>query len=179
MLAGRRVTTRRVAAVVFAAPGRMPGMEAVYTVLGVVSVVVTGLAAGVFFAFSTFVMGGLRRAPDEHAGPAMVGINEDAVRPPFMSVFGGALVVPAVAGVVGLFGGDDGAWWFVAAAVIYLVGGFIVTAAVNVPLNNRLLGAERPAAEWPRYAPPWVRWNHVRTVASTGATALCAVGLLA
>jgi uncharacterized membrane protein len=154
-------------------------MDAAYSILGVLSVVVIGLAAGVFFAFSTFVMGGLRRAADEHAGPAMVGINVDAVRPPFMTVFGGALVVPAVAGIVGLVGAYDGAWWFVAAAVVYLVGSVVVTAVANVPLNNRLMGAPDPAAEWRRYAAPWTRWNHVRTVASAAATAMCALGLLA
>jgi uncharacterized membrane protein len=150
----------------------------IFAVLAVVSVVVTGLAAGVFFAFSTFVMGGLRRTADEHSSAAMLGINADAVRPPFMTVLGGALVVPVAAGIVGLAGGHEGAGWFLTAAAIYLAGCFVVTAAANVPLNNRLASAADPLDAWRRYAEPWVAWNHVRTAASTAAAALCAVGLV-
>ena len=150
----------------------------VWTVFVVASVVVLGLAAGVFFAFSSFIMGGLGRASDGAAGDAMNGINEAAPLPPFMCVFFGALLVPGVTGIWGLAGEHEGGGWVLAGAAVYLVGVFGVTAALNVPLNNRLLVASDKAAAWRTYRQPWTAWNHVRTFAGVVATVLAAVALV-
>jgi uncharacterized membrane protein len=150
----------------------------VWTIFAVASVVLLGLSAGVFYGFSSFIMSGLARATDEAAGDAMNGINETAPLPAFMSVFFGALLVPAATGIWGLVGGYDGGAWVLAAAAVYLVGTFGVTMALNVPLNNRLLAAHDKAAGWRAYWRPWTTWNHVRTFAGVVATALAAVGLL-
>ncbi|MBL0888233.1 anthrone oxygenase family protein [Myceligenerans indicum] len=149
-----------------------------YTVLTVASVALLGLSAGVFFAFSSFVMSGLDRAGDPAAGEAMTGINDTAVRPAFMSVFFGALLVTAAAGVLGLVAGDGRAAWVLAAAVVYLVGTVGVTVAANVPLNNRLLAATDKASGWRGYHRRWTAWNHVRTLAATAAAVLATGGLL-
>jgi len=141
------------------------------------SAVVTGLAGGVFAAFSTFVVPGLRRLAPADAAAAMAAINEDAVRPPFMTLFGAAVLVPAATAVVGLVGGHDGAWPAVASAVVVLVGMLGVTAGGNVPLNDRL-AASRDAAGWAAFDRPWSRWNHVRTVACAAASALAALALV-
>ena len=63
------------------------------------SALATGLAGGVFAAFATFVTAGLRRLAPPDAAAAMAAINEDAVRPPFMTVFAGAVLVPVAAAV--------------------------------------------------------------------------------
>jgi uncharacterized membrane protein len=149
----------------------------VWTIFAVASVVLLGLSAGVFYGFSSFVMSGLARASDDAAGDAMTGINETALLPAFMSVFFGALLVPGVTGIWGLVDGRDGGGWVLAAAAVYLVGTFGVTAALNVPLNNRLLAAHDKAAGWRAYRRPWTAWNHVRTFAGVLATVLAAVGL--
>ena len=150
----------------------------IWTIFAVASVVLLSLSAGVFFGFSSFVMSGIARASDEAAGAAMNGINETAPMPAFMSVFFGALLVPAATGIWGLVDGHDGGVWILAAAAVYLVGTFGVTMALNVPLNNRLLAAHDKAAGWRAYWRPWTAWNHVRTLAGVVATALAAVGLL-
>jgi len=150
----------------------------VWTIFAVASVVLLGLSAGVFYGFSSFIMGGLARASDEAAGAAMNGINETAPRPAFMVVFFGALLVPAATGICGLVDGYDGGAWVLAASAVYLVGTFGVTAALNVPLNNRLLAERDKAAGWRAYRQPWTAWNHVRTLAGMVATTLAAVGLL-
>jgi uncharacterized membrane protein len=150
----------------------------VWTIFAVASVVLLGLSAGVFFGFSSFVMSGLARASDEAAGEAMTGINETAPLPAFMSIFFGALLVPAATGIWGLVEGHDGGVWILAAAAVYLVGTFGVTMALNVPLNNRLLAAHDKAAGWRAYRRPWTSWNHLRTLAGVVATTLAAVGLL-
>lgn len=147
-------------------------------VLAVLSVVVLGLSAGVFFAFSTFVVAGLRRAEDAEAGAVMNGINAEAVRPPFMVVFGGALLVPLATTVWTYAQDDAGAGWFLAATALYALGSFGVTVVLNVPLNNGLLVAPDVGEGWRDFHGPWTRWNHVRTVSATIAAALAVVGLL-
>ncbi|MFF9677841.1 hypothetical protein ACF1GS_40220, partial [Streptomyces eurythermus] len=60
------------------------GPYAVLTALGVLG---TGLVAGVFCAFSTFVMKGLAALTPVRGVAAMQAVNVAAVRPPFMAVF--------------------------------------------------------------------------------------------
>jgi uncharacterized membrane protein len=134
------------------------------------------LAAGVFYAFSAFVMAGLNLRSPATAVGAMQGINVAAVRPPLMlALFGTALLSLAVA-VVALIDLEGGSRWFaLAGAVVYLVGIIGVTMFCNVPLNNRIekADAEGPAAaeEWRHYHRSWGAWNHVRTLAGLAATA--------
>ena len=154
----------------------------VFTVLVVAGAVATGLAGGVLFAFSTFVLGGLRRLPAADGAAAMVVINRDALRPPLMLLLAASVLVPAAAAVVGLVGGEPGAGRALAGAVVALVGILGVTAVGNVPLNERLdAAAARPqdlAAAWAAFLPRWLAWNHVRTVAGAAATALLALALV-
>ena len=76
-----------------------------------------GLVAGVFFAFSTFVMPALKRLPAAHGIAAMQSINKLAVTPAFMA----ALFETAVA-CLGLI-----AWaalsWGERPAVLVIAGG--------------------------------------------------------
>ncbi|MGE5617614.1 MAG: anthrone oxygenase family protein, partial [Candidatus Woesearchaeota archaeon] len=78
--------------------------------------------------------------------------------------------------------GSARSWLLLLTGVSYLVVSFGVTAACNVPRNERLgrLEASTPAAQqyWPRYLREWLLWNHVRTAASVLAAA-CAAGALA
>ena len=142
------------------------------------------LVAGVFFAFSAFVMAGLRRLPDEQGLAAMRSINVTAVTPAFMTaVFGSAAVVVALA-VIALTGGqEDWHAWVVAAAAVYVAGVVGMTAAFHVPRNNALATLDPrdagAAAAWRRYDRVWTAGNHVRTVAALVATALLIGGLRA
>lgn len=56
-----------------------------------------------------------------------------------------------------------------------------MTIAAHVPLNNALAVADPHALaapdRWASYLHTWTTWNHVRAVASLGATALLIVGL--
>jgi uncharacterized membrane protein len=70
-----------------------------------------------------------------------------------------------------------------AMAMLCVVGMFVVTMVFNVPLNNALAAAAPSSAEatslWKRYLTDWTFWNHVRTVASTAASALFMVATAA
>jgi len=134
------------------------------------------LAAGVFYAFSAFVMAGLDRGSPATAVAAMQGINRAAPGPALMLVlFGTAALCLAVA-VAALLGnaGPAGAL-ALAGAAAYLVGVVVVTMACNVPLNERIdrVDPDGPAAaaEWSHYDRRWGAWNHVRTLGGLAATA--------
>lgn len=141
-----------------------------------------GLGGGALFAFSAFVMAGLRRLPSAQGAAAMQSINVTAVTPAFMTALFGtaALCLGLAVWAVASFD-DDRAPWVLAGGLLYLVGTIGVTMAANVPRNNRLaaLDPEAAAAEWADYARTWTAWNHVRTLAAIAASALLIVALTA
>ena len=140
------------------------------TVLGVLG---TGLVAGVFCGFSTFVMRGLAALPPAQGVAAMNAINATAVMPAFMLVFVGSAVLCAVLAVVTfVLWPDDGRVELLVGSALYLFGSFGVTMVANVPRNDTLAkldpGTPEAAAYWPSYIREWTFWNHVRMVASAG-----------
>ncbi|MFC9908355.1 DUF1772 domain-containing protein [Streptomyces sp. NPDC127197] len=153
-----------------------------YFVLTALGVLGTGLVAGVFCAFSTFVMRGLAALPPAQGVAAMKAINVTAVQPAFMIVFLGSALLCAVIAVVTLVvWPDEGAVELLLGSALYLIGSFGVTVLANVPRNNALLkldaGTPEAAAYWPTYVREWTAWNHVRMIASAAAAVLYVLGL--
>lgn len=148
------------------------------------SAVGCGLMAGVYFAFSTFVMTALGRL-DQAAGiAAMNAINVDIVRSLFMPLFLGTTAAGAALVVMGALRlGEPGAVSMIAGGGLYVVGMFVVTVVFNVPLNDALAAVQPSSPEagaiWAAYLKDWVLWNHVRTVASAVASGLFIVALAA
>jgi uncharacterized membrane protein len=145
-----------------------------YFVLTVLGVLGTGLVAGVFCGFSTFVMRGLATLPPAQGVAAMNAINVAAVTPPFMALFLGSAVLCAVIAVVTfVLWPDEGTVELLVGSALYLFGSFGLTMVANVPRNDALAGLEpgspEAAAYWPAYVREWTMWNHVRTAASAGA----------
>lgn len=143
-----------------------------------VTTIGAGLVAGVFFAFSAFVMQGLNRAPGREATIAMQGINETAVTPVFMLAFVGTTLLCLVVAVWGGLHLDEARGVLaLSGAVVFVLGTFVVTMAANVPLNNTLAAAAPGTASWHDYYGAWVAWNHVRTAAAVAATVLFLLSL--
>jgi uncharacterized membrane protein len=143
----------------------------VVTVLGVLG---TGLVAGVFCGFSTFVMRGLGMLPPAQGVAAMKAVNVAAVTPPFMIVFlGSAVLCSVIAVVTFVLWPDEGTVELMVGRALYLFGSFGLTMVANVPRNDALAelepGTPEAAAYWPVYLREWTLWNHVRTAASAGA----------
>ena len=141
-----------------------------------VSAVGCGLMAGVYFAFSVFVMTALSRIPAASGVAAMNSINVVILRSLFMPLFFGTTVAALVVAALALLRwGTPGAPAMLAGGVLYVLGMFVVTMARNVPLNSALQAADPSSADgaavWARYLREWTLWNHVRTVASTAACA--------
>lgn len=150
------------------------------TLLGIVG---SGLMAGVFFAFSTAVMPGLRRLRPSAGAEAMQHVNVVIQNPLFLLVFMGTGLICLLVAIGALVSGAAGAVWLVIGALLYVVGSVGLTMGVNVPMNNRLDAAnpitDTGAAIWADYLTRWTAWNHVRALACTAATAALAVGLWA
>lgn len=150
-------------------------MRALATPSLLAATVATGLMAGLFAAFAYAVMPGLRRSDDRTFVTAMQRINRAILNGWFMTCFLGALVALALAAVAQWTDGDRGVLACVVAASVLYLTTFVVTAAVNVPLNNELADAGSPdrvddlAAVRARFESRWVAWNIVRAVTSTGA----------
>ncbi len=135
-----------------------------------------GLVAGVFFAFSSFVMAALKRLEPDQGVAAMQSINILAVTPVFMTaLFGtGAACLGLAAWAVISSDGRTTAL-VLAGGALYLVGTIGVTMACNVPLNDGLAKLHPRDAEaagfWDRFLTRWTAWNHVRTIAALAAAA--------
>ncbi len=142
----------------------------------------SGLVAGIFFAFSTFVMRALGQLPQNQGIAAMKAINVTVLNPWFfLAFFGtGAVCLPVAFLALGSAAGTNRAY-LLAGCALYLLGCVLVTVAFNVPLNNRLAAAEPEspgaAALWADYLSRWTLWNHVRTAASLAAAGLFALAL--
>jgi uncharacterized membrane protein len=141
-----------------------------------------GLIAGVFFAFSTFVMNALARRPSAEGIAAMQSINITVINPWFMTAFLGTAVACLLLVVSSLLKWNQpGAIYLLVGSLLYLVGTFGVTMACNVPLNDALAIAKPESTDganlWASYLTDWTLWNHVRTVAALAAAALFTIAL--
>ena len=145
--------------------------------------IATAAMGGVFFAFSSFVMGALGRMPRALGMTAMQSINIVAVTPAFMTLFLGTAFACLVLAVdAAIYWQGAGSAYQLAGAFCYLSGAFVVTIAANVPLNNALAAADPGSAHadhlWARYLRVWTAWNHLRAVASLAAGGLLTLACL-
>jgi uncharacterized membrane protein len=150
--------------------------------LTLISALGCGLVAGVFFAFSAFVMKALARLPAAQGIAAMQAINVAAVTPAFMGTLFGTAALCAALMVVALSSwGEAGAAWLLVGGLLYLVGAIAVTMAFNVPRNNALAAIAPESAEganlWARYVVEWTACNHLRAAACLAAAASLTVAL--
>ena len=155
--------------------------DTMLSALRLATAIACGLMAGLFFAFSTAVMGALGRLPPAEGIAVMQAINRVILNPLFLAVF---IVTPAACTLIILTSlwrwSEPGGGWLICGGALYIAGAFAVTALVNVPMNNALDAVSPAGAEanalWSRYLQHWTAWNHVRTAAALAGAALLAFG---
>ena len=152
-------------------------LQAVVTGLLWFAAIGCGLLAGLYFAFSTFIMTAFDRIGQVSGIQAMNAINAVIVQSLFMPLFLGTTLASLLLAIAAVFRwGEPGAAAMLAGGALYVIGMFVCTVVFNVPLNNALAAADPASAEaaslWARYLTDWTLWNHVRTIASTLACAL-------
>jgi uncharacterized membrane protein len=140
----------------------------------------TGLLAGVFYAFSVAFVPSLRKLNAKQHIETMQVVNQKIKNPVFfLSFFGPTILLPLAA-----FLYRDGSEFplLAAAAILHIVGSNGVTAFGNIPLNEQLdkvdisqiseAEAERIRQEFQGPGTAWMRLHMVRTLAAVAATAL-------
>jgi uncharacterized membrane protein len=142
-----------------------------------------GLMAGVVALYAHTIMPGLRNTDDHTFIAAFQSIDRAIINPWFMAGgFVGALLFTSAAAATNL--GRAALPWIIAALVLYLVM-FVITIAVNVPLNDALKAAGNPdhirdlvSVRERFHETRWAAWNLVRVATTTTAFACLAWALV-
>jgi uncharacterized membrane protein len=149
------------------------------TILLMLTILGNGLVAGVFFAFSSFMMDVFARLPDRQGMAAMQSVNIIIEKSTFMLPLVLTALSSLVLAVIAFRNpGAAGSGFVIAGSLLYLIGSFGVTMFFNVPLNNALTSSNASLELWRSYQETWTIWNHVRTVAGVLAMAALALALL-
>ncbi len=158
-------------------------MSTTFFLLSHVAIIAYALVAGVFLAFSDFIMRSLASTGGTGGLEAMQVINREVVRWIFMVLFLGLVPVSLVVAGYGIvhLATLSGALMALA-GLVYLGGCFGVTIAFNVPMNEALdkMEADTGTARdyWTgTYLPRWTFWNTLRTGACALSAALLLVAL--
>ncbi|GAB2570939.1 anthrone oxygenase family protein [Gracilibacillus alcaliphilus] len=149
-------------------------LELITYYLMVAAALGSGLMAGLFFAFSAFVLHALARLPAAQGISAMQSINVTVLNRLFLSVFVGTALASCLLTVIALFNWQNSlSIYIVVGSLLYLLGTFLVTVVCNVPLNHALAAVdgnnEEGVAFWRYFLSKWMVWNHIRTGSSLAA----------
>lgn len=131
----------------------------------------SAVVAGVFSAFSEFIMSALRKTEPASGIEAMQHINRDVIKTQFVagilsialfSVFLAAYSLAVFEGAALVI--------LILAPLVYLPSVFAMTIFGNVPMNNRLESLDYTSAQarayWSEYGQKWTRLNHIRSIGS-------------
>jgi uncharacterized membrane protein len=134
------------------------------------AILLTGLSAGLFFAWQFSVIPGTKRVQDSVYIETMQKINRAIINPPFMLIFLGPLVVQIISFVLH-WDSSITHRLILGAIILYGIGTVIVTGLGNVPLNDKLdvlslkdLTEIQMASERQQYEAKWNRLHTIRTV---------------
>ncbi|MEL6657443.1 MAG: DUF1772 domain-containing protein [Bacteroidota bacterium] len=136
------------------------------------AITLTGLSAGLFYAWAVSVIPGTLKVTDSTYLQTMQAINRAILNPAFYLSFFGSLILLGLATAFQFRMGTP-FWLLLAATALYLVGTFGVTAFGNVPLNDQLdvlnlaeLSPDRLQAFRQDYEIKWNRLHMIRTICS-------------
>jgi uncharacterized membrane protein len=146
----------------------------------------TALIAGLFYAFSCSINGGLNRLPDAGYLAAMQSINREILNPLFfMSFMGTLMLLPLCTWLQYHHPASIRFYLLLAATLVYAIGTFGVTIMGNVPLNNALdafnISAASPEAlrqQREMFEMPWNNLHSIRTLANALALILVLIACI-
>lgn len=137
------------------------------------ALIFTGAIFGFFYAWVCSTLWGLDQIEPQTAIEAMNAMNASVRNAVFFPIFFLTPIIALLAaGTSYIYDGKTAAALFFAAAVVYIVGAFVPTATINVPMNEALAVVSMPSdmeqarSIWSAYSQKWQFWNAVRTVAS-------------
>lgn len=139
------------------------------TSLQILATCLMGLMAGFFFAFSVDVAPAMRELDASAYIHTQQAINRAVRNIPFALVYFGAAVTPLLAAVaLWLAGRRSEARLWLAIAAAYLLGVFVLTREINIPINNALAlwDPNAPPADWQQARDDWNFANLIRCLAA-------------
>lgn len=141
--------------------------------MSMLSLLSIGAIFGFFYAWVCSTMWGLDATESRVAITAMQAMNASVRNPVFFPAF---FLTPVILAATSYVAASQqqrhSAVLFGLAAGIYVVGAFLVTATVNVPMNQALAevvvpsNTEAARGIWQDYSSSWQFWNTLRTVVS-------------
>ena len=148
------------------------------------AVILTGLSAGLFYAWSVSVIPGTQKVTDTVYLETMQSINRAILNPAFFLIFFGSIFFLSIGSIYQFNTSKTVFWLMLSSSIFYLVGTVGVTALGNVPLNNELdvmsLGelASDNMQEFRKYFETnWNRLHLIRTVFAVASFVLAVLAL--
>ena len=149
------------------------------------SILFTGLTAGLCFTWSNAVTPGLGRLDDLGFLKAFQAMNRSILNPTFIIVFMSPFLLLFINAFVFKNTNQITFTSYLVAAVLFFIGVGLVTIFKNVPLNEILdksvleTASNVEIAELRKtFEQPWNRWHMIRTVCSFTSFTLLVTGLL-
>lgn len=140
------------------------------------AIVLTGLSAGFFYAWSVSVIPGTQKIVNSNYLETMQSINRAILNPAFFLIFFGSIVFLSIGSVYQFHTSKTAFWFMLTASALYLIGTVGVTALGNVPLNNQLdalnineMSPEKLSEFRDFYENKWNRLHLIRTIFAVGA----------
>lgn len=152
-----------------------------------ITVLFSGLVAGLFYSYSCSVNPGLKSLADADYLKAMQSINSAIQNPVFFAAFMGLLLLyPITVYQMHQPMASVSFYLFIFSLAIYYIGVFGITVFFNVPLNDQLaafsISSATPdeiTAMRETFENPWNTFHTIRTIASILSFALLIIALLA
>ncbi len=131
------------------------------------SIILTGLCAGLFYAWSVSVIPGTQKIDDLSYLKSMQSINREILNPAFFLVFFGSLIALVCSTYFTYSVSTKGFVYLLIATLTYLMGTIGVTGMGNVPLNNQLEAlnlTELSTKDMAQFRQHYeLRWNKLHT----------------
>ncbi len=149
------------------------------------SILFTGLSAGLCFIWSNTITPGIGRLDDLGFLQAFQAMNRSILNPSFLIVFLGPALLLFLNTILYRNANPTTFKSFLIAAILYFIGIVIITVFKNVPLNEMLdktvlenLSALELKELRTKFEQPWNRWHIQRTIASFTAFVFLLVGFI-
>jgi len=149
------------------------------------AILLTGLSAGLFYAWAVSVIPGTQRVSTTSYLESMQAINRAILNPAFYVVFFGPVIALGIS-IYQHYSEKLPFWLLVLAMAFYFLGTFGVTVFGNVPLNDQLDLLEltkltpSDAEEFRRsYEQKWNRFHLLRTVSAVASACLALLAVFA
>ncbi len=155
------------------------------TIVVFVTVLLTGLTAGLCFTWTNAITPGIDRISDFGFLYAFQQMNRAIINPLFIIVFFGPFISNLILLYLKYQTFEKSFWIFFTAALLFTLGVVFVTIFKNVPLNEILdktdltaISTEELKTLRKKFESPWNNWHLIRTLSATTSFVLLLIALM-